>query len=108
MRPVGLQHDGAGLLQVPLVALQQLHTLSSGSQPQTKQLLHLERRCWRNLTQVGTVLQQLEFPAAWKTTSTTVSSLFFVARSFKMSGWLELSGAVGGESVDTSAFLRPL
>lgn len=42
VRSVSVQHDGAGLLQVPLTALQQRLTVASGPQPQTEQLLHLE------------------------------------------------------------------
>lgn len=42
MGSVRVQHDGAGLFQVPLAALQKLLALGSGPQPQPKQLLHLQ------------------------------------------------------------------
>lgn len=40
----GVQHGGAGPLQAPLAALQQLLALRSGTQPQAEQLLHLYER----------------------------------------------------------------
>lgn len=46
MWSVCVQHDGAGLLQVPPAALQELLALGSRPQAQTKQLLHLQQR-WR-------------------------------------------------------------
>lgn len=44
MWSVGVQHERAGLFQVPLAALQKLLTLGSGPQAQTKQLLHLQHK----------------------------------------------------------------
>lgn len=42
MWSICVQHERAGLFQVHLAALQKLFTLSSRSQAQTKQLLHLQ------------------------------------------------------------------
>lgn len=39
---VRVQQEAAGLLQIPLAALQELFTLGSGPQAQTEQLLHLQ------------------------------------------------------------------
>ena len=43
MGSVCVQHERAGLLQVPVAALQQLLALGSGPQAQTEQLLHLQQ-----------------------------------------------------------------